>query len=172
LNSVSGPGPHFLRILAIARSSEWIWQLTWSHAREKIAKNNWSHLQVIKMDALNLSFAPNSFDYVTAFHTVTVVPDPVRMLAEAKRVCRPGGKIVIVNHFTTDLPIIGALTESLDPVIRHLGWQTKLKLDPEVRVKNAATSPMNTAIAMVFIESPASVASSRPNVPPLPRILR
>ena len=43
---------------------------------------------------------------------------------------------------------------------------------PEVRVKNAATSPMNTAIAMVFIESPASVASSRPNVPPLPRILR
>lgn len=34
------------------------------------------------MDALNLSFAANSFDYVTAFHTVTVVPDPVRMLAE------------------------------------------------------------------------------------------
>ena len=68
------------------------------------------------MDALNLTFADNSFDYVTAFHTVTVVPDPIRMLAEAKRVCRPGGKIVIVNHFTTDLPVIGPLTEALDPV--------------------------------------------------------
>jgi phosphatidylethanolamine/phosphatidyl-N-methylethanolamine N-methyltransferase len=107
-----------------------------AHAREKIAKNNWSHLHVIKMDALNLSFAANSFDYVTAFHTVTVVPDPVRMLAEAKHVCRPAGKIVIVNHFTTDLPIIGALTESLDPVTRHLGWQTKLKLDSFLRSTN------------------------------------
>jgi phosphatidylethanolamine/phosphatidyl-N-methylethanolamine N-methyltransferase len=99
-------------------------------ARAKIAKNTWSHLQVMEMDALNLTFADNSFDYVTAFHTVTVVPDPIRMLTEAKRVCRPGGKIVIVNHFTTDLPIIGPLTEALDPVTRRLGWRTKLKLEP------------------------------------------
>jgi phosphatidylethanolamine/phosphatidyl-N-methylethanolamine N-methyltransferase len=99
-------------------------------AHAKIAKNTWSHLQVMEMDALNLTFADNSFDYVTAFHTVTVVPDPIRMLTEAKRVCRPGGKIVIVNHFTTDLPIIGPLTEALDPVTRRLGWRTKLKLEP------------------------------------------
>jgi len=99
-------------------------------ARAKILKNSWSHLQVMEMDALNLTFADNSFDYVTAFHTVTVVPDPVQMLAEAKRVCRPGGKIVIVNHFTTDLPIIGSLTEALDPLTRRLGWRTKLKLKP------------------------------------------
>jgi phosphatidylethanolamine/phosphatidyl-N-methylethanolamine N-methyltransferase len=99
-------------------------------ARAKIAKNSWFHLQVMEMDALNLTFADNSFDYVTAFHIVTVVPDPIRMLAEAKRVCRPGGKIVIVNHFTTDLPIIGPLTEALDPVTRRLGWRTKLRLEP------------------------------------------
>jgi phosphatidylethanolamine/phosphatidyl-N-methylethanolamine N-methyltransferase len=99
-------------------------------ARAKISKNSWSHLQVMAMDALNLTFADNSFDYVTAFHTVTVVPDPVQMLAEAKRVCRPGGSIVIVNHFTTNLPIIGSLTEALDPFTRRLGWRTKLKLEP------------------------------------------
>ena len=40
-------------------------------ARAKIAKNTWSHLQVMEMDALDLTFADNSFDYVTAFHTVT-----------------------------------------------------------------------------------------------------
>ena len=96
-------------------------------ARAKILKNSWSHLQVMEMDALNLAFADNSFDYVTAFHTVTVVPDPVQMLAEAKRVCRPGGEIVIVNHFTTDLR---SLTEALDPLTRLLGWRTKLKLKP------------------------------------------
>jgi phosphatidylethanolamine/phosphatidyl-N-methylethanolamine N-methyltransferase len=101
-----------------------------AQARAKITKNSWSHLQVMEMNALNLTFADNSFDYVTAFHTVTVVPDPVRMLAESRRVCRPGGKIVIVNHFTTDLPIIGPLTEALDPVTRRLGWRTKLRLEP------------------------------------------
>ena len=101
-----------------------------AQARAKISKNSWSHLQVMEMDALNLAFADNSFDYVTAFHTVTVVPDPVQMLAEAQRVCKPGGKIVIVNHFTTDLPIIGSLTEALDPLTRRLGWRTKLKLEP------------------------------------------
>jgi phosphatidylethanolamine/phosphatidyl-N-methylethanolamine N-methyltransferase len=104
-----------------------------AQARAKIAKNSWSHLQVMEMNALNLTFADNSFDYVMAFHTVTVVPDPIRMLAEAKRVCRPGGKIVIINHFTTDLPIIGPLTEALDPVTRRLGWRTKLRLEPFLR---------------------------------------
>jgi phosphatidylethanolamine/phosphatidyl-N-methylethanolamine N-methyltransferase len=104
-----------------------------SQARAKIAKNSWSHLQVMPVNALELSFADNSFDYVMAFHTVTVVPDPVRMLAEAKRVCRPGGKIVIINHFTTNHPIIGPLTEALDPVTRRLGWQTKLRLEPFLR---------------------------------------
>ena len=104
-----------------------------AQARAKIAKNSWSHLQVMKMNALNLSFDDSSFDYVMAFHTVTVVPDPVQMLAEAKRVCRPRGKIVIINHFTTDHPIIGPLTEALDPVTRRLGWQTKLRLKPFLR---------------------------------------
>ena len=104
-----------------------------AQARAKIAKNSWSHLEVMEMNALNLTFAENSFDYVTAFHTVTVVPDPIRMLAEAKRVCRPGGKIVLINHFTTDLPVIGPLTEALDPVTRRLGWRTKLRLDPFLR---------------------------------------
>jgi phosphatidylethanolamine/phosphatidyl-N-methylethanolamine N-methyltransferase len=101
-----------------------------AQAREKIAKNAWSHLKALEMDALNLAFSEHSFDYVTAFHTVTVVPDPIKMLAEAQRVCRPGGKIVIVNHFTTDLPVIGSLTEALDPFTRRLGWRTNLRLKP------------------------------------------
>ena len=107
-----------------------------AQARRKILKNAWSHLQVLEMDALKLAFADDSFDYITAFHTVTVVPDPIQMLMEARRVCRPGGKIVIVNHFTTDLPIIGLLTQALDPVTRRLGWRTNLKLKPFLAATN------------------------------------
>lgn len=99
-------------------------------AQEKIEENGWAHLRVLEMDALNLDFPDDSFDYVMAFHVVTVVPDPVRMIEEAKRVCRVGGRIVIVNHFTSDFPLLGFLTETLDPVTRRLGWRTNLRLRP------------------------------------------
>ncbi len=104
-----------------------------AHARTKIRNNGWTHLKVLKMDALHLDFPDDSFDYIMAFHVVTVVPDPIRMMEEAQRVCRPGGRIVIVNHFTSESPILGGLTEALDPVTRRLGWRTDLKLDPFVR---------------------------------------
>jgi phosphatidylethanolamine/phosphatidyl-N-methylethanolamine N-methyltransferase len=99
-------------------------------AQRKIRENGWTHLKVLEMNALELEFPENTFDYVMAFHVVTVVPDPVRMIAEAQRVCKPSGTIVIVNHFTTDFPLLGSLTEALDPITRWLGWRTDLRLKP------------------------------------------
>jgi phosphatidylethanolamine/phosphatidyl-N-methylethanolamine N-methyltransferase len=99
-----------------------------ARARRKILENDWRHLRVLEMDALHLKFPDDTFDYVTAFHVVSVVPDPVRMIREAMRVCKPGGKIVVVNHFTTDVPVLGSLTEALDPLTRLLGWRTNLRL--------------------------------------------
>ena len=101
-----------------------------ARARQKIEDNGWSHLRVMEMNALDLDFPDNSFDYVMAFHVVTVVPDPVRMISEAKRVCKPSGKIVIVNHFTSDVPVLGSLTRAMDPLTRWLGWRTDLQLKP------------------------------------------
>ena len=92
-----------------------------AQARAKIATNNWSHLQVIEMDALNITFADNSFDCsVTAFHTVTGPdPDPIRMLAEAKRVCRPGGenrdRQPLYNGLTHFWPVNGGARSSYTP---------------------------------------------------------
>ena len=107
-----------------------------ARARRKIADNGWEHLSVREMNALDLEFPDNTFDYVMAFHVVTVVPDPVRMVAEAKRVCKPGGKIVVVNHFTSDFPLLGSLTEALDPLTRWLGWRTDLRLKPFIATTN------------------------------------
>jgi phosphatidylethanolamine/phosphatidyl-N-methylethanolamine N-methyltransferase len=101
-----------------------------ARARQKIEENHWSHLTVMEMNALDLEFPDNTFDYVMAFHVVTVVPDPVRMIAEAKRVCKSGGRIVIVNHFTSEVPLLGSLTQALDPITRWLGWRTDLRLKP------------------------------------------
>lgn len=104
-----------------------------ARARQKIQENGWSHLKVMEMNALDLQFPDNTFDYVMGFHVVTVVPDPVRMISEAKRVCKPGGRIVIVNHFTSEVPLLGSLTQALDPITRWLGWRTDLRLKPFVQ---------------------------------------
>ena len=101
-----------------------------ARARQKIEDNGWGHLKVLEMNALDLKFPDNSFDFVMAFHVVTVVTDPVRMIAEAKRVCKPSGKIAIVNHFTSDVPVLGSLTKAMDPLTRWLGWRTDLQLKP------------------------------------------
>jgi phosphatidylethanolamine/phosphatidyl-N-methylethanolamine N-methyltransferase len=93
-------------------------------AQDKVNRNGWRHITLEQGDALNLRFADDSFDYVTAFHVVSVVPDPKRMMAEAQRVCRPGGIITIINHFRSPHPMLARLAQVIDPVTRWLGWTT------------------------------------------------
>jgi phosphatidylethanolamine/phosphatidyl-N-methylethanolamine N-methyltransferase len=98
------------------------------HARRKIIEHGWRHCHLQQMDALDLEFAASLFDYVTSFHVISVVPDPVRMMQEIYRVCKPDGTMVIINHFRTDKPILDSLTGALDPLTRRLGWSTTLRL--------------------------------------------
>ena len=100
-----------------------------AQARRKAVENGWRHIDLLEMDALNLEFPDSSFDYVTSFHVITVVPDPVRMMNEIHRVCKPGGKVVIINHFQTTTPIIGPMVGGLDPLTRRLGWSASLRLN-------------------------------------------
>ncbi len=98
-------------------------------AAAKVRQCGWRHVSLRQMDALNLSFPDDAFDYVMAFHVVSVVPDPGRMMQEAHRVCRNGGRIVIINHFRSPRPMIGSLVDLADPITRKLGWRTTLRLD-------------------------------------------
>jgi phosphatidylethanolamine/phosphatidyl-N-methylethanolamine N-methyltransferase len=98
-------------------------------AAEKIREQGWSHISLRQMDALNLSFPDDSFDYVMAFHVVSVVPDAARLLDEARRVLRPNGTLVVINHFRSERPLIGSLVDLADPLTRKLGWRTTLRLD-------------------------------------------
>jgi phosphatidylethanolamine/phosphatidyl-N-methylethanolamine N-methyltransferase len=117
------------------------------HAAQKMDPLRHGHIKLQQGDALNLSFPDESFDYVTAFHVITVVPDPKRMLDEMVRVCRPGGKIVIINHFSSERALIRFVVDRVDPITRHFGWSTRLRLrdvvDPGVLVleKRYKTKP-------------------------------
>ena len=56
------------------------------------------------MDATSLAFPDESFDVVYAAYVISVVPDPVQALQEMARVCRPHGRIVLLNHFRSTTP--------------------------------------------------------------------
>jgi phosphatidylethanolamine/phosphatidyl-N-methylethanolamine N-methyltransferase len=58
---------------------------------------------------------------------MTVVPDPRRMMDEMVRVCKPGGHIVVVNHFASSKPLLYMLGLLVNPITKMLGWTTRLR---------------------------------------------
>jgi phosphatidylethanolamine/phosphatidyl-N-methylethanolamine N-methyltransferase len=93
-------------------------------AQERIDRGGWTHIQVEQGDATALRFPDDSFDVVTAFHVVTVVPDHHRLMHEAIRVCRPGGLLAVVNRFRSREPVLDRLERGMEPWTRHWGWRT------------------------------------------------
>lgn len=90
-------------------------------ARDKVSRQNVKvHLQ--QMDVQNLDFADNTFDTVVASFVFCSVPDPVRGLMEIERVCKPGGKVVLLEHVLSANRVLGWLMNLANPlVVRMMG---------------------------------------------------
>ncbi|MFB3819649.1 MAG: class I SAM-dependent methyltransferase [Candidatus Methylomirabilales bacterium] len=99
-------------------------------ASQRVQELGLRNVQLEVMDASNLAFDDDSFDHVIATYVISAVPDPVKTLQEMQRVCRAKGHLVILNHFKSDNPVIGAMEEMLAPVCQRIGFKTDLKLRP------------------------------------------
>lgn len=69
-------------------------------AARRVPSPRAGRLELLRMDAEALAFPDNSFDCVAVPYVLSVTPDPDRLVAEVRRVCKPGGHILIVNHFS------------------------------------------------------------------------
>jgi phosphatidylethanolamine/phosphatidyl-N-methylethanolamine N-methyltransferase len=105
-------------------------------ARQKVSKYNINHVSLMEMDASNLEFNDNTFDHVIATFVISVVPDPVKVIAEMKRVCKKTGKIVIVNHFQSNNKFIAKIEEYINPICCKIGWRSDLSLNELVKDAN------------------------------------
>lgn len=94
-------------------------------AREKVREQGLGHVRALRqMDARQLDFADESFDTVAAMHVLSVVPEPERVVAEIARVLRPGGEVVIVNHFARDTGFLAVVERLTAPLHDRLGWHS------------------------------------------------
>ncbi len=75
-----------------------------------------------RKDVQNLDFPDASFDTVLATFVFCSVPDPVRGLAELRRVVKPDGVILLLEHVRIDKPVIGFIMDLINPlVVRMVG---------------------------------------------------
>lgn len=120
--------PHYsarLRVTGIDLSPHML-----QRARERVAKCAQGNVEaLLEMDATALEFHSGSFDVAVAMFVMTVVPDPARVMRELARVTRPGGTLLICNHFSVEEGLRGALERGLARYASRLGWRPEFPVE-------------------------------------------
>jgi phosphatidylethanolamine/phosphatidyl-N-methylethanolamine N-methyltransferase len=120
--------PHYdrnKRITGIDLSKEML-----RKARERTREDVLTNVQALdEMDAEETSFEDASFDIAVGMFVASVVPNPRRLLAEMRRLVRPGGDILLVNHFAAAKGPRWWLERALAPASRALGWHPDFAMD-------------------------------------------
>lgn len=120
--------PHYnssKRITGIDLSEEML-----QKARERTRTDGLGNVQGLQeMDAEATSFDDASFDIAVGMFVASVVPNPRRLLAEMRRLVRPGGDILLVNHFAAAKGPRWWLERAMAPASRALGWHPDFAMD-------------------------------------------
>jgi len=82
-----------------------------------------------QMDATRVELPDASFDHVAAMHIMSVVPDPEAVLAEMARLCRPGGSVLIANHFAGRAEGWSLAERLAAPLANLLGWHSDFPIE-------------------------------------------
>lgn len=99
-------------------------------ARERVHREGRQNIEaLIEMDATALEFPDNHFDVAAAMFVMTVVPDPVKVMMELARVTKPGGTVLICNHFSVEDGFRGAVERGLAKYAPRLGWRPEFPVE-------------------------------------------
>jgi phosphatidylethanolamine/phosphatidyl-N-methylethanolamine N-methyltransferase len=99
-------------------------------ARERTRAETLTNVKALhEMDAEATSFEDASFDIAVGMFVASVVPNPKRLLVEMRRLVRPGGDILLVNHFAAAKGPRWWVERALAPASRALGWHPDFAMD-------------------------------------------
>jgi phosphatidylethanolamine/phosphatidyl-N-methylethanolamine N-methyltransferase len=94
-------------------------------ARERVASEALGNVTGLhEMDAADLKFPDAAFDTVVAMYVMTVVPEPEVVMRELARVTKPGGQVLLVNHFSQREGVRGWVERRMAPFADKIGWRS------------------------------------------------
>ncbi|MBE0607864.1 MAG: class I SAM-dependent methyltransferase [Dehalococcoidia bacterium] len=111
-------------------------------------------VDLAQMDAEHLDFPDGRFDWVMASFVFCSVPDAVAGLAEARRVLKPEGTLLLLEHVRSENPVVGKIMDALNPlVVRMAGANINRHTVDNVRAagfgKVAASSHMGGIVRLI-----------------------
>jgi phosphatidylethanolamine/phosphatidyl-N-methylethanolamine N-methyltransferase len=128
-----------------------------ARARERVATLGLDNVEALsRSDAARLAMPDRTFDAAVAMFVMTVVPEPQKVLDEAIRVVRPGGRVVMVNHFSARDGIRARAEKWLNQFAGALGWNSDFPMAtvsgrPELRlVETRRLPPFGLYTLLVF----------------------
>lgn len=101
------------------------------HARRRAVELARSNVVLEVMDAERMSFPDEAFDCVTLPYVLSVTTDPSRLVAEARRVCRKGGTIIVLNHFSGSR-FWWLLERSVRSIADRIGFRSDFGFDEHI----------------------------------------
>ncbi len=124
------------RVTGIDLSSEML-----ARARERVRRERLLNVEaLLEMDAEQTDFSDGAFDCAVAMFVSSVVPNPRRLLAEMRRVVRPGGHILFVNHFAAERGPRWWVERALAPASKALGWHPDFSIGNLLEPAEIATA--------------------------------
>ena len=88
--------------------------------KESFKKAEGKNIKIISGDAENLEFQDNEFDTVVVTLVLCTIPDYKKSLLEIKRVCRPGGKILVLEHIRHENKALAFIQDVLTPIWKKI----------------------------------------------------
>lgn len=100
-------------------------------ARQRAAALPGRDIRLHLMDGERMAFPDDAFDCVTLPYVLSVTPNPARLVAEVRRVCRKGGSILLVNHFSGTRSW-WVLERMVKPMADRIGFRSDFDFDEHV----------------------------------------
>ena len=101
-------------------------------SKAKYRSEHKENITLMEMNAENMSFEDNAFDTVVTSCVFCSVPEPVKGLKEIRRVCKNGGKVIMLEHMRSDKPAVGKFMDMVNFIPVHI-WGANIKIGEPLR---------------------------------------
>ena len=103
------------------------------------------------MDAENMEFKDNTFDTVVTSCVFCSVPNPVQGLKEIKRVCKNGGKIVMLEHVKSHKKMVGPLMDAFNFIPLHI-YGANINRETYQKLLSAGFKPKQIEVKNLWLD--------------------